>query len=93
MEIYKKYYTYQFIRGQAKNMNSLRKRRLEKSKLIFEKKNIPNSICILNCLKELIPKSEFKSKSNQIITKINVLRIVTKLFNNVPPKQSTINCI
>lgn len=80
MEIYKNYHTYHFIRGQPKNMNVLRKRINTKSKLIFEQKNI--KICVLNYVKQNLRENsfEFKSNTNKITTKVNVLEIVKKLF-------------
>lgn len=64
-------------------MSILRLRKMEKSKLIFSKKNISNTICVLKIIKEKIPKKDYIAKNNKITTKVKLIEILNQLFQNL----------
>lgn len=84
LEIYQKGNTYKFIRTQQKILIQARKAiDLTNYQKIYYRNKIPNSMNILNKVKELLYKDmvQFTSKYNEITTDANILNYIIKMLH------------
>lgn len=78
--VFKKGNIYKFLRIQKRNLSQAVKRLPDGFDLILERINLPNAVNILNRVKEILPSGSYTSKSNVLITDIDVLVLLENIL-------------